>query len=201
MAMIRSRRGRHRPAPPSVRARFVPRLVALEDRTVPSVVAEAEPNDSAAAAQAVTVPVLDVLSARPEDRLTINANFTAGDADFFRFTINQRSGVFFDIDARETGLSPNFDSVLTLLNANGGSLGGALGGGGPGGGNLGGNLGGGIGSNNFTNDDGYDFDGYPAPTRPVPTAANGDSSLYMDLDPGTYTIQVSGKNGTTGAYQ
>ncbi|MBI2808901.1 MAG: Ig-like domain repeat protein [Planctomycetes bacterium] len=129
---------------------------------------EVEGNNTSGAANGITIPT--------NDRLIISGSISAGaDQDWFQFTLTQRSGVFFDIDSRETGLSATLNSVLTLYATNGTTV-------------------------LDSNDNGYDFDtGWPAPI--VAAAGTADSSLYRDLGPGTYYIRVSSTGGTSGSYQ
>lgn len=128
---------------------------------------ESENNGSAGTANGVTLPTNASL-------IISGAVGSSGDLDYYQFTLTQRSGVFFDIDSIETGLSTSLNSVLTLYQSNGTTV---------------------IDSN----DNGYDFDtGYPAPTLASSTTA--DSALYRDLDPGTYYIRVSSTGGTSGTY-
>lgn len=155
---------------------------SLEDRVVPAMIVEIEMNNSAAAAQVVAVPVGDVVTTAPADWLTIRGNLAGTDTDFFQFTVAARSGVFFDIDSQETGLSGTLDTSLTLFAPNGATV-------------------------LATNNDGYDFEGYAlddgdplngiAPNEANPSA---DSSLYFDLDPGTYFVQVSRAGAGIGDY-
>ncbi|MEO6436127.1 MAG: pre-peptidase C-terminal domain-containing protein, partial [Tepidisphaeraceae bacterium] len=130
---------------------------------------ESEPNDTAATATPITV------SPTPN---IITAAITAGaptDVDFYSFTLAARSGVFFDVDSREIGLSTTLDSVLTVFNSAGTV-------------NLGGN------------DDGRDFDGFVL-VDDNPTLTSRDSSLYLDLAAGSYVVRVSSFGMTTGSYQ
>ena len=127
-----------------------------------------EPNDSAAQANIVTV----------------SSNFTTtiigsinpvGDLDYFKFTLATKSGVFFDVNSRETGLSTTLDSALTLYDSSGTNV-------------------------IATNDNGYDFNtGYPLQAA-YASSTSADASLYEDLNPGTYYIEVSGVGNTSGAY-
>ena len=108
------------------------------------------------------------------DWLNVSGNISStSDLDFFQFTVSTRSGVFFDIDSRETGLSTVLDSKVTVFDASQTVMG--------------------------SNDDGYDFDtGFPAPFFTA-GASSADSSLYLDLTPGTYTVQVNPSSGS-GSY-
>jgi hypothetical protein len=137
-------------------------------RAYDTLINEVEPNDTQGTGQSVPVT--------PGDRLIIaGAVSSSTDQDWFVFTVATRTGVFFDIDSQEIGLSSTFDSVLTLFDANGAQL--------------------------DTNDNGYDFDtGFPAPFQ-LASATSDDSALYRDLAAGTYAIRVTGAGSTTGAYQ
>ena len=149
----------------------------LENRLVPSTFAEVEINNTIATANAVTIATGDVLTTSADDWLTITGAITAADNDFFQFTIGTASGVFFDIDSFDIGLSATLNSTLSVFDSASAPV--------PGG----------------NNNNGYDFQGFAAPTSSVPGAASPDSSLYLDLAPGTYTVRVAGFMGTTGAYQ
>src|SRR5262245_44899061 len=108
-------RQKRRPKGKAHLRRFLPELLGLEDRIVPSTFNEVEPNNTAATANVVTVDTGDILSTLPSNWLQISGSIgAAADADYFRFTLAARSGVFFDIDSRETGLSTTLDSLLTL---------------------------------------------------------------------------------------
>jgi hypothetical protein len=143
------------------------RVILAEQRA-----AEAEPNDTAGNANVITVPT--------SDKLLISGTVSSDtDQDWFEFTLTQRTGVFFDIDSRETGLSTTLDSILLLIDAAGTTL-------------------------VDGNDDGYDFEtGAPAQTREVDFRLGDlDSSVYADLNPGTYFIMVTTfGGGATGSYQ
>jgi hypothetical protein len=163
---------------PSSTRRFRPEVTCLEDRVVPSTFAEVELNNTIGTANVVTVPANDILTTAPADWLAISGSIASGsDVDFYRFTLSNPSGVFFDLHSRDTGLSTTLDSILTLFNANG------------------------VAVPNGSNDDGYDFEGFPVPTTSKSDASSPDSSLYVDLAAGTYFLQVSSYNDTTGAYQ
>src|SRR5215216_3724533 len=96
------------------------RLDVLEDRAVPTTIPEAEPNNSQAAAQAVSVPAGDILTTAPADWLTIDGAVAAGgDWDYYQFTLSAGAGVFFDVDSRDTGLSTTLDAQLHLYSAAG----------------------------------------------------------------------------------
>ncbi|MGE3806572.1 MAG: choice-of-anchor Q domain-containing protein, partial [Gemmataceae bacterium] len=153
-----------------------PHLEALEQRVVPSVLAEVEANDSTATANAITVAIGDILTTQPGDWLTITGSISsATDQDYFQFTLAASSGVFFDIDSRETGLSASLDSLLDVFDSAGTAV--------PGG----------------SNNNGFDFEGFPAPSG-ITATASPDSSLYLDLAAGTYYVRVSASSGTTGSY-
>jgi hypothetical protein len=133
--------------------------------------AESEPNNTPGTATPFS------LSATPN---IANGQIATGtDQDYYSFTIGARSGVFFDIDSRETGLSTTLDSILTVYNSGGTTV---------------------IG----TNDDGRDWDDFPLNDTSFTQVSVGnavDSSLYLDLTPGTYYVAVSSFGGTTGQYQ
>src|SRR5262245_23383731 len=87
------------PTRQSSRRRFRPELLCLEDRVVPSLLAEVELNNTTAAANAVSMPTGDVLTTAPADWLAINGSISGGaDVDYYRFTLDSRAGVFFDVD-------------------------------------------------------------------------------------------------------
>ena len=124
------------------------RIEALEDRAVPAVIAEVEPTDTFGTAQAVPIATGDVTTTAPADWLTIVGSVgTGADNDYYAFTLTAAAGVFFDVDARDTGLSATLDSVLTLFNSGGTAVSGAA------------------------NDDGYDFEGFA-----VPNASSGSAT-------------------------
>jgi VCBS repeat-containing protein len=154
------------------------RLQPLEDRTVPTTIAEVEANNTFATAQAVPIATGDVTTTAPADWLTVTGSVaTNGDNDYYSFTLSAASGVFFDIDSRDIGLSTTLDSFLSLFNSGGTAISGA------------------------NNDDGYDFEGFTVPTTSTGDATSRDSSLYFDLAAGTYAIRVTSFNGTSsGAY-
>ena len=140
--------------------------------------AEAEPNDGTGTATAVTLATGSILTAADQDWLTISGSITAGDLDYYRFSVTTASGVFFDIDSRDTGLSTTLDSVVDVYNSSGTLVTG--------------------GSNN----DGYDFQGFAAPTGGgTSNGTSRDSSLYLDLSAGDYYVRVSGNSSSTGDYQ
>ncbi len=179
-AGILSKRRRRVPAMAERHLRFCrSRLCVelLENRTLPSSYTEVEPNNTPATANLVTVPTGDVLIAQADDWLNIGAAIaSSSDVDYFRLTLTSRSGLFFDIDSRETALSTTLDSVVTVYDGSGTTI---------------------LGSN----DDGYDFDtGYPAPAFRTGTSPALDSSLYLDLNAGTYYVRVSSFSATTGDY-
>ena len=148
----------------------------LEDRVLLSAISETEPNNTAAAAQVITMPTASILTATDNDKLIIDGNLTTSDTDYFQFSLGITSGVFFDIDSRDNGLSSTLDSVLTVYNSGGVTV---------------------LGSN----DDGYDFEGFAMPATSTADGTSPDSSLYLDLIPGTYLVRVSSNASTTGAYQ
>src|SRR3954467_5665299 len=79
-------------------------LELLEDRTVPGVLAEVEPNDTFRTAQGVPVAAGEETTAAADDWLTIRgAVATGSDADFYSFTLGAASVLLFDLDARVPG--------------------------------------------------------------------------------------------------
>jgi hypothetical protein len=154
------------------------RLSRLEPRDVPSTVVEAEPNNTAAAANDVPVAVSDVLTAPASDWLTVQGVIgTNSDRDFFRIVLAGPAGLFVDVDSRDTNLSPTLDAVVDVYDASGLTL---------------------LGSN----DEGYDFDAWAAPVVPAPAATSADPSLYLDLPAGTFFVRVSSfQSASTGAYE
>jgi hypothetical protein len=149
----------------------------LEDRIVPSSFTEVEPNNTVAQANNIPIATGDVLTAGYDDWLNISGAISvSNDIDVFRFTLDQRSGVFFDIDSRETGLSTTLNSLVQVFNASG--------------------------TTSFgSNDNGYDFDtGWPAPVLTL-SSATADSSLYLELNAGTYLVVVASVSAaSTGNY-
>ncbi|MFH1919863.1 MAG: hypothetical protein ABIP48_08270 [Planctomycetota bacterium] len=122
------------------------------------------------------MPTGDILTTTADNWLTISASIADGtDDDFFSFTLGAASGVFFDIDSRDVGLSNSLDSQLRLYNSVGGA---AI----------------------ANDDDGYDFEGFDQPAASTGDATSLDSSLYRDLGAGTYWVQVDGVGATTGDY-
>lgn len=162
---------------PRRRPRARPVVEFLEDRTVPSTFNEVEPNDTAALANVVPIATGDILTTAPNDWLTINGSIATGtDNDYFQFTLAARSGVFFDIDAQEIGLS-SLDSIVTLYSSNGTTV-------------------------VASNDDGYDFEGFATPINTGSGPLLRDSSLYADLAAGTYFVAVTSfQSSSSGAYQ
>ncbi|MEA2734927.1 MAG: trimeric autotransporter adhesin, partial [Humisphaera sp.] len=128
----------------------------LERRLLLSV-AESEPNNTPAAAN-----VVSVTAAAPT---IVTGTMGYADDDFFRFTLSARSGVFFDIDSREAGISTALDTRIVLYANDGTTL-------------------------IAQNDDGRDFDTLAlAETSDTPLEF-GDSALYADLAAGTYVMKV-----------
>ncbi|HYO11070.1 MAG TPA: pre-peptidase C-terminal domain-containing protein [Tepidisphaeraceae bacterium] len=129
--------------------------------------AETEPNDT----RALATPF--AISSTPN---TVSASIGAGgfDVDYYSFSLAARSGVFFDIDAVEAGLS-TIDSTITVYNAAGAVIGG--------------------------NDEGRDWDDFIL-FDTATTPASSDSALYLDLAAGTYYVEVTSAGSTPmGAYQ
>ena len=119
--------------------------------------AEVEPNNTAITANAVSI------SSTPN--VSTGAIGSFDDVDFFSFTLSARSGVFFDIDSRDTGLSATLDTSLTVYDAAGSIVQGA-------------------------NNNGRDFDTFTL-NDTSSTAVSADSSLYLDLNSGSYVVRVS----------
>ena len=111
------------------------------------------------------------------DWLIVQGSVGSGtDADYFAFTLSAASGVFFDLDSRDVGLSTTLDTLLALYDSTGAAIPGA------------------------SNDDGYDFEGFAVPNASSGSATSRDSSLYVDLAAGTYAIRVTSPSNTTGNY-
>jgi hypothetical protein len=157
---------------------FRPRLAILERRDVPSVVQEVEPNNFPSSPNDVPIATGNILTTATDDWLTIQAAVdTLGDRDYFRFTLASASGVFFNLNSRDTGLSSSLDAVLDVYDSSGTSL-----------------LG--------HSDEGYDFENFVSPTTGVASATSPDPSLYLDLTAGTYVARVmSFQSASAGAYQ
>ncbi|MBX7105933.1 MAG: DVUA0089 family protein [Gemmataceae bacterium] len=153
-------------------------LQSLERRDVPSTYTEVEPNDAYAAANAVVVPVGNIVQAAPDDWLTVIAGLSSGtDRDCFQVTLGAPATLFLDIDCRDSGLSDILDTVVDVLNGSGTTV-------------LAGN------------DDSYDFDTFRAPISPVLAATIPDPSLSVRLSAGTYIVRVTSfGEETLGSYQ
>ncbi len=126
----------------------------------------------------LTVPVIDILQATPDDWLSRLDSIAANTTDLFTFTLSQAVGLFLDIDSRDIGLSSTLDTVIGLFNSAGQLI--------------------------ATNDDGFDFEGYSQPANPTNSArAAGffDSALYADLAAGTYYVAIRGADSTAGNYE
>lgn len=136
---------------------------------------EVEPNNTAATAETVTVPVVDILTATAASWVEVPGTIGAADVDFYRVVLTARTGLFVDIDSRDVGLSTTLDSVVEVLSSTQSVL--------------------------VTNDDGWDFEGFAAPTTSRSTPSSSDSSLYADLAAGTYFIRVTGATGSQGDYR
>ena len=130
---------------------------------------QSTPNFSVATAN--TVPLVS------NQTLTIIGNVSAASqSDYYTFTLTTPSGVFFELNSRDIGLSTTFDGALTLYGSNGTTI-------------------------IDTNDNGYNFDtGWPLQAS-YASSSTADSDMYEDLQPGTYYIAVMGMNNTTGPYQ
>lgn len=153
---------------------------ALEKRVLLTTIVETESNNAFGSANVVSVPTIDILDAESEDWLSIEGSISAtSDVDFFRFTLSQASGVFFDVDANETGLS-SLDSRLDVYDVNQVLLSGG------------------------SNDDGFDFEGFAAPENSVGSPFGAgflDPALYLDLAAGDYFVRVDNVTNVTGAYE
>src|SRR5262249_15092797 len=153
----------------------VPRIQCTEARAAPSILLEVESNDTQATAQLAPVPTGDILTTAPADWLEIQGSVANGtDVDYYQFTLASASGVFFDVDSREIGLSTTLNSIVTLFNSSSTQI--------------------------ATKNDGYDFEGVAAPIISTFNAASPGSSLYADLAAGTYAIRVTSSGSTSGDY-
>ena len=124
--------------------------------TVSGAIAESEPNNTPGTADVVPITA---------DPTIVSASMGYGDTDYFTFTLPSRSGVFFDTESREAGLSTILDTRLTLFGADGTSF-------------------------IAQNDDGRDFDTLSLRETLDTPLEFGDSALYADLAAGTYVLQV-----------
>src|SRR4051794_41066487 len=99
------------------------RLMRLEDRIAPSVVNEVEPNNTVATTNVVPMATGDVLTAAAGDWTVVQGAVSPGtDRDYFRFTLSQPAGVFFNIDSRDAGLSTTLDTMIDVFDSNGFNL-------------------------------------------------------------------------------
>lgn len=126
------------------------------------------------------LPVADILTATADDWLSVAGTITQiDDVDYYVFSLATAAGVFFDIDARDTGLSDVLDTVLKVFAGDGTLI--------------------------DANDDGYDFETFAAPVNPTTSghgAVSPDSSVYADLAAGTYYVSVESFNSaSTGEYE
>ena len=122
-----------------------------------------------------TIPTADIVPVSATPNVVSGTIDSTSDVDYFQFTLGARSGVLLDVDSREINLSNQLDSVLRVFND--------------------------TGSVEFgSNDDGRDFDTVALNETTNTTLLFGDSALYLDLNPGTYVVEMSAP-GTTGAYQ
>ena len=124
--------------------------------SVSGAMAESEPNNTPGTANVVPITA---------DPTIVSATMGYGDTDYFTFTLASRSGVFFDTESREAGLSTILDTRLTLFGADGTSF-------------------------IAQNDDGRDFDTLLLRENLDTPLEFGDSALYADLAAGTYVLQV-----------
>jgi large repetitive protein len=156
------------------------RFEALEDRTVPTTIPEVEPNDTFALPQVVSsIPTGDILTTPANDWLTIQGSITgpsggATNLDYYKFTLTQRAGVFFDIDAPGSHPEGGLQTGLRLFDGNNTQI--------------------------SFNDFGYDFEEFSVPETAILAPEWEDSALYADLQPGTYAIQVRAWNFRPGNY-
>src|SRR5262245_13691605 len=133
------------------------RLLMLEERDVPSIVVETEPNDVPAAGNVIDVPGGDILSTATDDWLTVfGVVASKGDRDYYRITLTQPAGVFMNFNG---AISTSIDAVLDVFAADGITL-----------------LG--------QSDAGYDFEDFQTPTTAVTSATSSDPSLFIDLSAG-----------------
>src|SRR5262245_4351272 len=155
-----------------------PQLTLLERRDTPSTYQEVEPNNLVFTPNDVTIATGTILSSASSDWLTVLGNISSvSDRDYFRFTVTSPSGVFLNLNSRDSGLSSTLDAVLDVYDSTGGTV---------------------IG----TNDQGYDFDNFVAPVTSVASATSPDPSLYVDLSPGTYIVRVmSFQSASLGTYE
>ncbi len=155
----------------------------LERRLLLSATIEVEGNDAFATANVVTVPTVDILAATAGDWLTISGSIgSASDVDYFQFTLSQAAGVFFDLDAHDTGLS-SLNGMLDVFTSGQTAVSGG------------------------SNDNGFDFRGFAVPDTGVGSATAAgfqDAAVYLDLAAGTYFVRVDNSTAatsSTGAYQ
>lgn len=160
-----------------------PAVEMLEARLAPAVFIEAEVNDTFATANVVNIATGDILTMPANDWLIISGSIDpAADVDVYQFTIGADSGVFFDIDAQNvdnegTPLS-SLDSFVEVFDAGMVAV--------PGG----------------SNNNGFDFQGFPVPPGATAATASPDSSLYLDLLAGTYYVRVTSSGAaTSGGYE
>ena len=109
------------------------------------------------------------------------------DSWFFTVTGTERVGLFIDIDARDVQIplvASTLDSEISIEQLLGnGSI---------------------IAVPNATNDNGFDFKGFPLPDSTALSISDlgfKDSSLYVELGPGNYFVNVRGKNNSIGNYE
>lgn len=154
-----------------------PQLLALERRDVPSTVVESEPNDFFLFANPVIPGAGDVLATAPADWLTVIGSIGDPlDRDSFKIELNQPATLWVDLDSRDVGLSNTLDTFVEVVSANGSTV---------------------LASNN----DGYDFDTFAAPTAAVSQALSADSALAVVLPAGAYIVRVSSFGAeSTGSY-
>ena len=160
------------PRPTAAAAPFLPQGGAIGAGAAEApTVTESEPNDTAAAA---ANPV-GAVSATPT---VVGGSIDGGgDVDFFRFTVSQRSGVYFDLEATEVGST--LDAIVGVFGTSGASDPATL---------------------LAENDEGWDFTDFSL-SDAAQTEIPHDSALYLDLDPGTYDLRVRSYNNTAGAYR
>jgi hypothetical protein len=134
------------------------------------------PRVAAETIDVTNLPTLDVVTATSSDWLELAGNIaTVGEIDTFNITVAVATGLFLDIDTQGLALGLT-DSVLEVRDTANALLG--------------------------LNDDGFDFEGFDVPTTTVNRAIDVslDSSLYIDLAPGSYQVIVRGLGSSTGDY-
>ncbi len=111
----------------------------------------------------------------------------SGEVDSWFFTLDERAGVFIDIDAHDVPIplvpgTLNSEIYIEQLLENDLI----------------------VDVPNAINDDGFDFEGFSLPDRNVTSISElglQDSSLYVELEAGAYFVKVRGTNNTVGTYE